>query len=265
MAIKDDITYHNSGNVVDSYDHRITRSYQFEHKYITLEKWIKNIKRSGFENILDFGCGTGNSSFKLISYGFKPVSLDTSLGMLKEVSRKCKKRSLCINGDGEKLPFKDGAFDAVICMGVMHHLDNKPIAIREMIRVVKKGGSIYIAEPYVGKSLVMKIYNALIFFPRLLRNILKGLKTLETEHQITLTEFEEEIKKTSLDSGATVDEFYYLYPPLLFRFLSDTLGRVFFKFLNPHIKFKIVESVWGVSEYDHPKVRGNILEVHIKC
>ena len=163
MATKKDIQYHNKEEVVSTYDFRITRSYRFEHKYLTLHKWISEMNKRSFKTVLDFGCGTGNVSFRSARSGLQAFSMDTSLGMLKNVKNRLRSLGvICVNGDGEKLPFKEGSFDAVVCMGVLHHVKRKKEAISEMIRVIKPGGKIYIAEPFKRKSKFMVFYNMIL-------------------------------------------------------------------------------------------------------
>ena len=43
-----------------------------------------------------------------------------------------------IQGDGEKLPFKDKAFDIVLCTEVIEHIPNWKKAVKEISRVAKK-------------------------------------------------------------------------------------------------------------------------------
>ena len=266
MATKKDIHYHNCSKVVDSYDFRITRSYQFEHDYLTLKKWFGDMHERGFQRILDFGCGTGNISFHLLSHSFQPVSLDTSVEMLKFVRGKIgKTKACCINGDGESLPFQEKSFDAVLCMGVLHHIADKEKAVREMIRIVRRGGKIYIAEPYQSKSRIMRFYQFVLCFLRSIKNILMGLKNLETEYPISREDIDQRICRPLKEAGKGISIYYYLYLPLVFRFLPDRLAKKIFCMLNPHVTASVENGLWGVREYHEPRVRGNICEVQIQC
>lgn len=44
--------------------------------------------------------------------------------------------------DWEKLPFKSNYFDEVVCKNVLEHLTNPGFALKEMYRVLKKGGKL---------------------------------------------------------------------------------------------------------------------------
>ena len=50
---------------------------------------------------------------------------------------------------GERLPFRDGAFDAVLSLHVLEHVKNPFVCARELARVLKPGGMLYAFTPYV--------------------------------------------------------------------------------------------------------------------
>jgi SAM-dependent methyltransferase len=59
--------------------------------------------------------------------------------------------------DAMRLPFKDQAFDAVVCLNVLHHLAHPSQAVGEMIRVVRPGGALLVAEPHASVSMRMAL------------------------------------------------------------------------------------------------------------
>ncbi|MBI3780861.1 MAG: methyltransferase domain-containing protein [candidate division NC10 bacterium] len=52
-------------------------------------------------------------------------------------------------GDGHRLPFGDGVLDGVICTGVLEHVNDAEAVTREIWRVLRTGGLIYIAVPFI--------------------------------------------------------------------------------------------------------------------
>lgn len=44
--------------------------------------------------------------------------------------------------DAEELPFADGVFDKVFCIGAIMHMHNEEAACREMVRVLRHGGQL---------------------------------------------------------------------------------------------------------------------------
>jgi SAM-dependent methyltransferase len=52
-------------------------------------------------------------------------------------------------GDGHSLPFKDGSFDLVLSQAVIEHLHDPFAAAREIFRVVKPGGWVYVESAFM--------------------------------------------------------------------------------------------------------------------
>jgi len=95
--------------------------------------------------ILDVGCGPGSYLPLLSKYG-DICAFDFSTEMLKIVRNRyndSKGLMLCV-GDTEKMPFKDGSFDVILCVGVLQHVDDPRSVVRELGRVVKELGKVLI-------------------------------------------------------------------------------------------------------------------------
>jgi SAM-dependent methyltransferase len=93
--------------------------------------------------VLDLGCGTGRFTLRIRTA--KPsmlVGLEPSIEMLKQAALKDEpKRILWVQGDGQHLPFRGGFLDCVYMTAVIHHIENKRMALLEIRRVLKEGGS----------------------------------------------------------------------------------------------------------------------------
>jgi SAM-dependent methyltransferase len=75
--------------------------------------------------------------------------LDISLGQLQRCQSYVAKKGWSVDlflGNGEQLPFQDEAFDSVFHVGGINFFNNRKAAIDEMIRVVKPGARILIAD-----------------------------------------------------------------------------------------------------------------------
>jgi len=98
--------------------------------------------------VLDYGCGTGHYTLKLVRKGILTVSIDISRTMLSILRSKLsgEKHVHLILADGENLPLKNEAFDVVISMGVLHHLPNVYEGLKEISRVLKKKGLFHARE-----------------------------------------------------------------------------------------------------------------------
>jgi len=103
-----------------------------------VKKWI-----SGFLGIcLDVGCGTGRHSFKIAEKDVDVVTSDFSLRMLKRLKLKAKKSGIfhrisLVLADAEHLPFKEDAFNSLICALAFDHFKNPEGATIEFSRVLK--------------------------------------------------------------------------------------------------------------------------------
>lgn len=70
--------------------------------------------------------------------------------------------------DAEALPFREGGFDFIYLIGVLHHLPDQARALQETRRVLKgRGGKVLICEPH-RRSLNFLYHNARLVIQRLL-------------------------------------------------------------------------------------------------
>lgn len=96
---------------------------------------------TGEEIGLDIGIGTGALAKKMNvkeMYG-----LDISKGMMEKCSLP---RHKLIVGSGDKAPFLDETFDFVTSRNLLKHVDDIPLLLNEMKRLLKKGGKLLIVE-----------------------------------------------------------------------------------------------------------------------
>ncbi len=58
-------------------------------------------------------------------------------------------KNVDVQGDIHALPFGDGVCDAVVCNGVLEHVEDASMAVREIARVLRCGGVAYIETPWM--------------------------------------------------------------------------------------------------------------------
>ena len=90
--------------------------------------------------VLDVGCGDGVYSMELFHRGSPSelVGIDLSPAAIASASSKVssEKMTFLLNS-GTHLPFPDNSFDAVHLRGVLHHMENPQLAIKEAFRVAR--------------------------------------------------------------------------------------------------------------------------------
>lgn len=112
------------------------------------------------DSVLDVGCGTGDDvrrMAEIVGVSGKAVGLDTSETMIAQARERSEGTDLpveFVQGSAYELPFEDGSFDACRCERVLQHLDEPLAAIREMMRVVRPGGSVLILDPDFGTGVL---------------------------------------------------------------------------------------------------------------
>lgn len=106
---------------------------------------IKLLRCQREDYVLEVGCGAGNILKKLKAG--KIFGVDISERMVKKCYRKLAGRGTIIKAFGERLPFKDGVFDRVICSEVIEHVLEPRELIKEIIRVMKEDAIAVISIP----------------------------------------------------------------------------------------------------------------------
>jgi demethylmenaquinone methyltransferase/2-methoxy-6-polyprenyl-1,4-benzoquinol methylase len=95
--------------------------------------------------LLDAGGGTGRVSWPIRSKTGQVVVSDLSFAMLNRARQKGGVQTL--QAHAEKLPFDDGTFERIVVVDALHHFCDQEAAIRDLLRVLAKGGRLVIEEP----------------------------------------------------------------------------------------------------------------------
>ena len=106
------------------------------------------------ERVLDLAAGTGTSTLTFTATGADAVACDFSLGMLRAGHAKIgagpqgsgQGRLGWVAGDALRLPFRDGAFDAVTISFGLRNVAGTGAALAEMRRVTRTGGRLVVCE-----------------------------------------------------------------------------------------------------------------------
>jgi SAM-dependent methyltransferase len=110
------------------------------------------------DRLLDLGCGFGRHAFEAARRGARVVAFDYAEAELKEVRNTFGAMAAAgevdpascagtVQGDATRLPFADGSFDRVIASEVLEHISDDAAAVRELARVLRRGGTIAVTVP----------------------------------------------------------------------------------------------------------------------
>lgn len=101
----------------------------------------KYVKKN--DKVLDLGCGTGINTIKLKRITNKIIGLDIKNFVKKEYKEHFK----FILGNGTKTKFKKESFDIVVCWDVIEHLREGESLLKEINRILEKGGITLLSTP----------------------------------------------------------------------------------------------------------------------
>ncbi len=122
--------------------------------------WRKHVQRilqaRPGDRVLDLAAGTGTSSVTFAASGADCVACDFSLGMLRAgrarlatrdpQQTRTRGRVSFAAGDALRLPFRDGAFDAVTISFGLRNVQGAQDALAEMRRVTRPAGRLVVCE-----------------------------------------------------------------------------------------------------------------------
>jgi ubiquinone/menaquinone biosynthesis C-methylase UbiE len=122
---------------------------------------IEEIQLKKGAAVCDVGTGTGvlvPYIMKKISKKGKLIAIDYSSEMIKKAKEKWKNlKTEFLIADIHSTPFDDESFDYVICNACFPHFENKKKALKEIYRILKKGGTVVISHP-TGKEFVNNLH-----------------------------------------------------------------------------------------------------------
>jgi ubiquinone/menaquinone biosynthesis C-methylase UbiE len=103
---------------------------------------VKNTSHNAYA--LDVGCGENPCFFD--DHVSNYIGMDINTVTLKKVRTALPKANL-ICGSGSNMPFKNDVFDVAICTEVLEHLENPENMVKEISRILIRGGTAIISIP----------------------------------------------------------------------------------------------------------------------
>ena len=101
---------------------------------------------------LEIGCGRGYGA-QLVRDNFHPRrvdAIDIDPAMIELALRETPDlhfgQAVFFVADAQRLPYRNGRFDAVFNFGIIHHLEQWNLGLKEISRVLREGGGFYFEE-----------------------------------------------------------------------------------------------------------------------
>lgn len=97
--------------------------------------------------VLEIACGTGRVTRHLLARGVDVVATDLNPPMIERAREVVGDHPHVTwrAADAQALPFGDGEFDAAVCQFGIMFVPDKPLAVREMRRVLRPGGTLLLS------------------------------------------------------------------------------------------------------------------------
>lgn len=126
--------------------------------------FLRKLNIDSEKTVLDVGTGTGLLVPHIFSFHpARVIAMDLSVGMLEKLRGKYSSRFGAkleiLHGDVHLLNLHDSTVDIALCNGVYPHFHNKPLALSQLQRVLKKGG-ILAVNHFAGRQLINKIHGS---------------------------------------------------------------------------------------------------------
>jgi len=133
-----------TGKFYDSISTFWDKSFSYWYGKAERKKVIEKLKLKSSNIVLDFGCGSGLTTYEIskrVSNG-TVIAVDLSEKQMKKAMKKTGQTKMpnVIYIKESKLRLRNNCFDAVAAVGVLEHMENPKEAIRKLIKLLKKGG-----------------------------------------------------------------------------------------------------------------------------
>jgi 2-polyprenyl-3-methyl-5-hydroxy-6-metoxy-1,4-benzoquinol methylase len=119
-------------------------------------------------SVLEIGCGRGSFARYLQQQGANLVAADFSESAIEIAKRRLAGLSnyKLLVADIQEIPFEAETFDVVVSLATLEHVRDPDAALRELVRVTKKGGRLMVMIPnYLSLVGLWRVYCRLIGRP----------------------------------------------------------------------------------------------------
>lgn len=185
------------------------------------EKGVQFCKISPEDAVLDLGCGRGATvEYLFDKHGIRAAGIDPSAKLIG-VAKKEHNNADYYLGSGENLPFLDNSFNCVFAECTLSLMNDLNSTIKQVHRVLKKGGWFVITDVYAKNPDAVKKLNTFA-----LNSCMRGLHDLE------------KLKDKLKESGFSIE---------LSEDYSDLLKELLVKIV---FSFGSMGAFWNITSHD---------------
>lgn len=145
QIVESDCTQQLKKKTADSFGFEWIQFHQLKSEKGFLE-FIYLIEKAFFKGkcILDAGCGNGSYSYYTGIYGAEVIAMDFSDSVSVARKNTTKMNVQVVRADITRPIFREGSFDYIFSIGVLHHLPEPETGFRQLVPLLKQGGLISI-------------------------------------------------------------------------------------------------------------------------
>ncbi len=211
--------------------------------------------------ILDLGCGPGFWVVEFGLRGYQHISaVDLTYNALTLARQRCELYHIKANfgqQNAEQLAFDDATFAHVNCIGVIHHTPHTEACLREIARILDKGGTANISVYY--RNIFLQAWPVLKWPGKLLAKMGAGMKGRGRENIYAVDDVDEIVRlydgqDNPIGKSYTREQFIQMLTPyfhiqdtyLYFfpaRSLPFRLPKKIHRLLNKYVGFMICANV----------------------
>lgn len=137
-----------------------------------IRQLLRIIGINNSERVLDIGCGNGDVSLGLAKMGFQVVGSDIFLPGVRAAQRVASEMRLDVMflmSPVESLAVRDHFFPLAVCYNIWEHVQNPMTLLRQIARVVKEDGVLFLVVP--NKFWILESHYRLPFLSWLPQNL----------------------------------------------------------------------------------------------
>lgn len=120
---------------------------------------VRELRLPGGALVFDLACGTGDLCRELAAWGYRPVGVDFSHGMLVNA----RTDAPLVEADIQQLPLRDGGADGVTCGFALRNVVSLDALFGELARVVRTGGRIALLDASEPDRRALRIGHGIYF------------------------------------------------------------------------------------------------------